>query len=108
MTNEEIKKIAEDYGEYESKTPKHAYIPWGNPTCQQKERAKEYARQAMLMLNWLTKNFCIVSKSEVKAYYANSKDNLEHSKHDYRCLFEQGEIQAIETLFGIDTFDEEV
>ena len=105
MTEEEIKKIAHEYGE--SKANCFDYDMYSNPDFRHKLKAKSEANKAMAVLQWLSRDYCIVPKSEIK-------ETLKEFKEDARPVCEWNEkvisIEDIEitfeSLFGKSLFEE--
>ena len=64
MKDEEIKKIAQAYGESEANC--YDYDMYSNPDFRHKLKAKNEANKAKAVLEWLSERFCIVPKSKVQ------------------------------------------
>ena len=105
--SEEIKKIASEYGESEANC--FDYDMYSNPDFRHKLKAKSEANKAKAVLEWLSKDYCIVPKSKVMDYYNSQQRQLNALCNDPRDAYEQkdarSQILAITNLFDSELFE---
>ena len=104
MTAEEIKKIAKAYGERVANSFDYDMLP--NPREAYRQRVVKETKQAESMLDFLSKNYCIIPKSKLRERYKESKL---HSKSESVFDIHTGIARLImlESLFGKDMFKED-
>ena len=91
-TPEEVKKMALRYAL--EKSEGEAYDPF----------EEEYAAE---VLQWLSKDFCIVPKSKVKELHTRNAKIITQSDDRVLNAYSEGVMTAIERLFGKSLFEEE-
>ena len=112
-TPEEIKNIAREYGESEANC--FGYDMYSNPDFRHKLKAKSEANKAKAVLQWLSKDYCIVPKKLIRKEYEKAQKT-----HDIytsaTCINEmesraidhaEGRMCELKTLFGKSLFEEE-
>lgn len=103
-TPEEIKKIASEYGESEANC--FDYDMYSNPDFRHKLKAKSEANKAKAVLEWLSRDYCIVPKSKVKEMYEKSKTMIRsNSIIDQDCGIVRNSL--MDYLFGKSLFEDE-
>ena len=103
-TPEEIKKIAEEYGK--SVTDNVSYNAYSDPNKRREIAAKSGAYQARMVLEWLSKDYCIVPKSKVKEVmeYPQRHTELIQGTMHFQVI---GIKKALIDIFGKSLFEEE-
>ena len=99
MKDEEIKKIAQAYGESEANC--YDYDMYSNPDFRHKLKAKNEANKAKAVLEWLSHDYCIVPRKSV-AEWVNDIEFFMPDKRSVTML----KIGA-KSLFGKELFEEE-
>ena len=102
-TPEEIKKIASEYGE--SKANCFDYDMYSNPDFRHKLKAKSEANKAKAVLEWLSKDYCIVPKSKVKEEYDDAIAESKHC-HPKHQIQSRTKLRLLDRLFGKSLFEE--
>ena len=111
MTEEEIKKIAQAYGE--SVANCIDYDMYADPDFKHKLKARGEANKAEEILQWLLRDYCIVEKSVIKSEYEfnNRFSALFSKKNNAKCnemsQWHQGKCDELISLFGKSLFEEE-
>ncbi|MDE7464989.1 MAG: hypothetical protein K2M59_03820 [Muribaculaceae bacterium] len=73
MTEEEIRKLAEQYGQ--SVADSFDYDMFADPDFKYKLKAKGEANKAEEVLKWLSEKFCIVEKEKARKLARLTLDN---------------------------------
>ena len=76
MSSEEIKKIAREYGESVVNRSDYDILPI-NPGEAYRQQVANETKQAESVLEWLSKDYCIVPKSKIKEHYKDVCENIE-------------------------------
>ena len=79
-TPEEIKKIAREYGESVVNRSDYDILNPINPGEAYRQRVANEAKQAESMLEWLSKDYCIVEKSKIKEWKSITDDALKSGR----------------------------
>lgn len=107
MTKEEIKKLSVAYAEY--MCPVGDYCG-GVYDEQRNTDLPIYKDDAKSVLEWLSKDYCIVPKSQLKELYDCYKQHEQVTDkkglHD-AMLIARGSIATMQDLFGKELFNEE-
>ena len=104
-TPEEIKKIAKEYGK--SVTDNVSYNAYSDPNKRREIAAKSGAYQARMVLEWLSKDYCIVPKSKVREIYHQIKLELgDGGCSEYQDDINMEKEDLLKSLFGKSLFEE--
>lgn len=103
MTDEEIRKIASEYAEY--MCPVGDYCG-GVSDDQRNADLPIYKDDAKSVLEWLSKDYCIVPKSKVKELYAKTESDHCHVDEDNDWVVDMM-LGRMEDIFGKEMFEEE-
>ena len=101
MTDEEIKKIAQAYGESVANSFDYDMLP--NPREAYRQRLAKETKQAESMLDFLSKNYCIIPKSKARELHQIVTDNMDSLDHGLI----DGLSDWVEINLGSQLFEEE-
>lgn len=128
MTQDEITALSHEYGEYAADSL--GYDMYSDPDFKKKMVAKGNARDAQLVLEWLSQRYCLVEKSMIKDMYETAKKQPlaerlteeekkkirnEYDSYRHRWFDAQSKsaaysylmnVSALESIFGSDFFNE--
>ena len=104
-THEEIKKIAREYAE--SANPDKTY----DTLSDSEKKLRDFGIEQVYipLLEWLSKDYCIVPKSKVKNCYGmarNIKLANTVSQHIVEDDYQQGVMDVLQSIFGTSLFNE--
>ena len=103
MTDEEIKKLAEQYGK--NVTDKLDYDMSDTPDSDYKLEVACTTFAAEPVIKWLSERFCIVPKSKVKECYGFTQ--LEGIQQHEVVVAADAVAQTMKSLFGKEMFEED-
>lgn len=97
MTEEEIKKLSAEYAE--AVCPIEDYDELDDPLRETDIQICEY--DAKSVLEWLSRDYCIIPKSKVKERYEESKLRSK-SELKFDILIGNSRVSLLESLFNVD------
>ena len=98
MTQDEITALSHEYGEYAADSL--GYDMYSDPDFKKKMVAKGNARDAQLVLEWLSQRYCLVEKSMIKDMYEAAK------KQPLAERLTEEEKEKVKAFYNGDTFGE--